>query len=80
MDVSTAVLFQNVTVILINASLACTASDGTLSFAEIQDVLANSTGVSVNTPVYDKAAQVKYVVYDDVRTCPQGFLCVLTFF
>ncbi|KAI0350483.1 hypothetical protein OH77DRAFT_1430947 [Trametes cingulata] len=38
----------------------CTAADGTLSFAEIQDVLARSG----STPVYDKDAQVKYLVYD----------------
>ncbi|KAI0364301.1 glycoside hydrolase, partial [Pilatotrama ljubarskyi] len=39
---------------------ACTAGDGTLSYAEIQDILARSGA----TPVYDTTAQVKYLVYD----------------
>uniref|UniRef100_A0A8H7XJL8 Chitinase n=1 Tax=Psilocybe cubensis TaxID=181762 RepID=A0A8H7XJL8_PSICU len=39
----------------------CTASDGILSFAEIEQIVAQSN----STPVYDKTAQVKYLVYDD---------------
>ncbi|KAI0714386.1 glycoside hydrolase superfamily [Cerioporus squamosus] len=39
---------------------ACTAADGTLSYAEIQDILTRG-GLS---PVYDTDAQVKYLVYD----------------
>ncbi|VDC05350.1 unnamed protein product [Peniophora sp. CBMAI 1063] len=45
----------------------CTASDGTLSFAEIQTILSTNPSegsVTTTTPVYDKDAQVKYVVYD----------------
>ncbi|KAJ3019388.1 hypothetical protein NUW54_g96 [Trametes sanguinea] len=38
----------------------CTAADGTLSFAEIQEVLSRSNA----TAVYDETAQVKYLVYD----------------
>ncbi|KAM5541622.1 hypothetical protein V8D89_004812 [Ganoderma adspersum] len=40
---------------------SCTAVDGTLSFAEIQDLLASISGAS---PVYDQAAQVKYLAYN----------------
>ncbi|PIL32554.1 hypothetical protein GSI_05257 [Ganoderma sinense ZZ0214-1] len=39
----------------------CTGADGTLSFAEIQDILSRNSGA---TPVYDQTAQVKYLVYD----------------
>lgn len=60
--------------------LACTASDGTLSFAEIQNILSPSSGkgsVTTGTPVYDKDAQVKYLVYDTVRIHRSPRLLVL---
>ena len=34
--------------------------------------------MTVNTPVYDQDAQVKYVVYDSVCTHPSGVLLLLT--
>ncbi|KAF8966666.1 hypothetical protein BDZ97DRAFT_1807457 [Flammula alnicola] len=39
----------------------CTASDGILSFAEIEQTISQSN----STPVYDTTAQVKYLVYDE---------------
>lgn len=42
---------------------ACTASDGTLSFSEIQNII-QSTSIS-SKQVFDKDAQVKYLIYDD---------------
>ncbi|EIN13198.1 bacteriodes thetaiotaomicron symbiotic chitinase [Punctularia strigosozonata HHB-11173 SS5] len=41
----------------------CTQSDGTLSFAEIQDII-RMNGTSDTNIVYDAIAQVKYVTYD----------------
>ncbi|KAJ7174359.1 bacteriodes thetaiotaomicron symbiotic chitinase [Mycena filopes] len=41
----------------------CTAAEGILSFSEIQAILATST----STPVFDSAAAVKYLVYDDTN-------------
>ena len=52
-------------------SLACTAADGTLSFAEIQDILSRNSGA---TPVYDQTAQVKYLVYDTVSLRSKCYL------
>ncbi|KAJ7220596.1 glycoside hydrolase superfamily [Mycena pura] len=40
---------------------ACTQADGILSFSEIEQILSQSTV----QPVYDQAAQVKYLVYND---------------
>ncbi|KZW01443.1 hypothetical protein EXIGLDRAFT_789286 [Exidia glandulosa HHB12029] len=58
----------------------CTASDGTLSFAEIQDILATSSrdgNVMVNIPVYDQEAQVKYVVYNSATTRTIGLATMM---
>jgi hypothetical protein len=47
-------------------SAACTQSDGTLSFAEIQNIIQGN-GTTDVVMTYDKDAQVKYITYDTVR-------------